>query len=106
MEKLFTYKEFVDMMQKYGIRHTKRKLRRGENLMENASKFSNVVLLINGYISSYTYESPEKLLSIFEPGIFLRYSILEDQPEFVTNIDLSQITVKYTNIKKKILNMH
>ncbi|EAF4156662.1 Crp/Fnr family transcriptional regulator, partial [Listeria monocytogenes] len=23
MEKLFTYKEFVDMMQKYGIRHTK-----------------------------------------------------------------------------------
>ncbi|EAE5065472.1 TPA: Crp/Fnr family transcriptional regulator, partial [Listeria monocytogenes] len=26
MEKLFTYKEFVDMMQKYGIRHTKRKL--------------------------------------------------------------------------------
>ncbi|HEM1988215.1 TPA: Crp/Fnr family transcriptional regulator, partial [Listeria monocytogenes] len=25
MEKLFTYKEFVDMMQKYGIRHTKRK---------------------------------------------------------------------------------
>ncbi|EGP9803768.1 TPA: Crp/Fnr family transcriptional regulator, partial [Listeria monocytogenes] len=28
MEKLFTYKEFVDMMQKYGIRHTKRKLRR------------------------------------------------------------------------------
>ncbi|EGP8490714.1 Crp/Fnr family transcriptional regulator, partial [Listeria monocytogenes] len=22
MEKLFTYKEFVDMMQKYGIRHT------------------------------------------------------------------------------------
>ncbi|HEM1156954.1 TPA: Crp/Fnr family transcriptional regulator, partial [Listeria monocytogenes] len=27
MEKLFTYKEFVDMMQKYGIRHTKRKLR-------------------------------------------------------------------------------
>ncbi|EAG6469538.1 Crp/Fnr family transcriptional regulator, partial [Listeria monocytogenes] len=40
MEKLFTYKEFVDMMRKYGIRHTKRKLRRGENLMENASKFS------------------------------------------------------------------
>ncbi|MCT52116.1 Crp/Fnr family transcriptional regulator, partial [Listeria monocytogenes] len=27
MEKLFTYKEFVDMMRKYGIRHTKRKLR-------------------------------------------------------------------------------
>ncbi|EFN3132144.1 Crp/Fnr family transcriptional regulator, partial [Listeria monocytogenes] len=26
MEKLFTYKEFVDMMRKYGIRHTKRKL--------------------------------------------------------------------------------
>ncbi|HFQ5770990.1 TPA: Crp/Fnr family transcriptional regulator [Listeria monocytogenes] len=102
MEKLFTYKEFVDMMQKYGIRHTKRKLRRGENLMENASKFSNVVLLINGYISSYTYESPEKLLFIFEPGIFLRYSILEDQPEFVTNIALSDNCEVYEYKKEDI----
>ncbi|EFR88657.1 Crp/Fnr family transcriptional regulator [Listeria sp. FSL L7-0123] len=102
MEELFTYKEFINMMQKYGIRHTKRKLRRGENLMDNSSKLSNVVLLIDGYISSYTCEAPEKLLSIFEPGIFLSYSILEDAPQVVTNIALSESCEVYEYKKEDV----
>ncbi|MCD2252599.1 Crp/Fnr family transcriptional regulator [Listeria marthii] len=102
MEELFTYKEFINMMQKYGIRHTKRKLRRGENLMDNSSKLSNVVLLIDGYISSYTCEAPEKLLSIFEPGIFLSYSILEDAPQIVTNIALSDSCEVYEYKKEDV----
>ncbi|MBF2482536.1 Crp/Fnr family transcriptional regulator, partial [Listeria seeligeri] len=102
MEELFTYKEFINMMQKYGIRHTKRKLRRGENLMDNSSKLSNVVLLIDGYISSYTCEAPEKLLSIFEPGIFLSYSILEDAPQVVTNIALSDSCEVYEYKKEDV----
>ncbi|MBC1543044.1 Crp/Fnr family transcriptional regulator [Listeria cossartiae] len=102
MEELFTYKEFINMMQKYGIRHTKRKLRRGENLMEKSSKLNNVVLLIDGYISSYTCEAPEKLLSIFEPGIFLSYSILEDAPQIVTNIALSDSCEVYEYKKEDV----
>ncbi|MCD2224728.1 Crp/Fnr family transcriptional regulator [Listeria cossartiae] len=102
MEELFTYKEFIKMMQKYGIRHTKRKLRRGENLMEKSSKLNNVVLLIDGYISSYTCEAPEKLLSIFEPGIFLSYSILEDAPQIVTNIALSDSCEVYEYKKEDV----
>lgn len=102
MEELFTYKEFINMMQKYGIRHTKRKLRRGENLMDNSTKLNNVILLIDGYISSYTCEAPEKLLSIFEPGIFLSYSILEDAPQVVTNIALSESCEVYEYKKEDV----
>lgn len=102
MEELFTYKEFINMMQKYGIRHTKRKLRRGENLMDNSNKLNNVILLIDGYISSYTCEAPEKLLSIFEPGIFLSYSILEDAPQVVTNIALSESCEVYEYKKEDV----
>ncbi|MBC2266535.1 Crp/Fnr family transcriptional regulator [Listeria sp. FSL L7-0083] len=102
MEELYTYKEFIKMMQKYGIKHQKRKLKRDENVMTNSSNPNSAILLIKGYISSYTCESPEKLLSIFEPGIFLSYSILENSPPIVTNIALSEECIVYEYKKEDI----
>ncbi|EAC8502896.1 Crp/Fnr family transcriptional regulator [Listeria monocytogenes] len=102
MEQLFTYKEFISMMKNYGIKHKKRKLKCGENIMTNSTEPNSVILLLNGYISSYTCESPEKLLSVFEPGIFLRYSILEELPPIVTNIALSDDCVVYEYKKEDI----
>ncbi|HHQ1233591.1 TPA: Crp/Fnr family transcriptional regulator, partial [Listeria innocua] len=32
MEELFTYKEFINMMQKHGIKHRKRKFKHGEKI--------------------------------------------------------------------------
>ncbi|HHQ1002769.1 TPA: Crp/Fnr family transcriptional regulator, partial [Listeria innocua] len=102
MEELFTYKEFIKMMQNYGIRHKKRKLRRNEDVMTNSSSPNSVILLIKGYICSYTCESPETLLSVFEPGVFLSYSILEDLPPLVTNIALSEECIVYEYEKEDI----
>lgn len=102
VEELFTYKEFIKMMQNYGIKHKKRKLRRNEDVMTNSSNPHNVILLIKGYISSYTCESPETLLSVFEPGVFLSYSILEDLPPLVTNIALSEECIVYEYEKEDI----
>ncbi|MBC1483930.1 Crp/Fnr family transcriptional regulator [Listeria sp. FSL L7-1485] len=102
MKDLFTHEEFVGMMQKYGLRHTKRKLVRGENILTHAVHLDSVILLMDGYISSYTCEAPEKLLSIFEPGIFLSYSILEETPMIVTNIALSDTCEIYEYKKEDI----
>lgn len=70
MEHLFTYKEFVSMMKNYGIKHKKRKLKCTENILTNSTEPNSVILLLNGYISSYICESHEKLLSVFESGTF------------------------------------
>ncbi|MBK3913668.1 Crp/Fnr family transcriptional regulator [Listeria ivanovii] len=102
MEKLFTYEEFVSMMQKYGLKHTKRKLVRGENILTHAIHLNSVILLMDGYISTYTSEVPEKLLTICGPGIFLSYSILEETSTVVTNIALSETCEIYEYKKEDI----
>ncbi|EAD5709789.1 TPA: Crp/Fnr family transcriptional regulator [Listeria innocua] len=102
MEELFTYKEFINMMQKHGIKHRKRKFKHGEKITSDSSKLDSVILLIDGYISSYTRESPQKLLSIFEPGIFLRYCILEESPPTTEHIVLSETCEIYEYKKQDV----
>ncbi|EAE8347164.1 Crp/Fnr family transcriptional regulator [Listeria monocytogenes] len=102
MKDLFTYKEFISMMQKHGIEHKRRKIKRGEQVFSDSFDRNNVILLIDGYMSSYMREAPQKLLSIFEPGIFLRYSILEEVPPVLTNIALSDTCEIYEYKKEDV----
>lgn len=102
MEDLFTYKEFINMMEKFGVNHTKRKLIQGENMLTKAADENSVILLVDGYVSSYTCEAPQKLLTIFEPGIFLSYFILEKTPVVVSNIALSKTCEIYEYKKEDV----
>ncbi|MBC1429816.1 Crp/Fnr family transcriptional regulator [Listeria seeligeri] len=102
MKDLFTYKEFIGMMRKYKVDCTERQLICGENILTNAVSPNSVILLVDGYVSTYTNEAPKKLLSIFEPGVFLSYFIFENTPCVVSNIVLSETCVVYEYKKEDI----